>query len=706
MPKKFHHQFIVYILFSFYSVTLYSQNKTISKKININTTNKYVRCATTQKLEEAIKNYPQILEKRAEIETHTQTWIQQNNNKRSASIITIPTVVHVLYTVNNQNSAMSDSRIKEQIDILTNDYRRLNSDKSKTPNAFTGVAADTEIEFCLANIDPQGNITTGITRTKTSVSNIGSTNKYYSTSKGGIDAWSPDSYLNIWVCELGGGVLGFTYPPGGAPNGADGVASGMDFFGKTGATAPYNKGRTTTHEVGHWLNLEHIWGDDNGCNGSDFVNDTPNQGASNFGCVSFPHISCNNGPDGDMFMNYMDYSDDACMNIFTQGQKNRMRSVLETGGYRSKLATSSGCSGTPSIKPKANFSASNIKILKGDCINFSDLTTNSPTSWKWTFQGATPSTSISQNPTNICFNSSGCKDITLIAFNSGGSDTIIKACYIDVVENLYCDTSFSNFGSQSTPTLYGSDQWGYISGHNNYNDLAKADFYTINGTAVTINGAKIHFTKAYAGSSTSSVWLKIWDGKSGSPGSVLKSKKVNISTLNLYPTETFITFTNPVLITGNYFIGIEFSPNGTPQDTVALIQNTDGESSMNTAWEKQGNGSWHAFNETPVSWGITTSLAIWPIVCTQFPTAVNEIYQNLDFSVFPNPAKETITISLEEIETKNFNIKVFDILGKQIMETKSNQETITIDVSNFSKGVYFLNVSTNKENAIKKIILN
>merc|ERR1711974_33936 len=144
------------------------------------------------------------------------------------------------------------------------------------------------------------------------------------SSKGGSDGWNRDSYLNIWVCNLSSGILGYAYPPGISAN-LDGVVIGYKYFGDQGTVSfPFNKGRTTTHEVGHWLGLSHVWGSGGGCT-SDNINDTPLQDGPNYGCPNFPELSScsgqDNGPNGDMFMNYMDYVDDRCMMMFSAGQK-------------------------------------------------------------------------------------------------------------------------------------------------------------------------------------------------------------------------------------------------------------------------------------------------------------------------------------------------------------------------------------------------
>ena len=163
-----------------------------------------------------------------------------------------------------------------------------------------------------------------------------------SAATGGADAWPADQYLNLWVCRLAGGLLGYAQFPGG-PAATDGVVVTHTGFGTTGtAAAPFDRGRTTVHEVGHWLNLRHIWGDDfGGCGGSDLVADTPNQGGSNVGVPTFPTVSCANGPNGDMFMNYMDYVDDVAMVMFSAGQVTRMQAALD--GPRSSIGTSISC---------------------------------------------------------------------------------------------------------------------------------------------------------------------------------------------------------------------------------------------------------------------------------------------------------------------------------------------------------------------------
>ncbi|HUZ61267.1 MAG TPA: M43 family zinc metalloprotease [Hanamia sp.] len=255
-------------------------------------------------------------------------------------VIVVPVVVHILYNTNDQN--ISDVQVLSQIVSLNNDYRRMNADTVNTPAPFKSVAADTRIQFCLAKVDPQGRSTTGIIRKFTSTTQFIPNDDMKFSSKGGDDAWDATKYLNIWVCNLFGQTLGYAVMPGGPPAN-DGVVVCYDAFGTIGnVIAPYNKGRTLTHEIGHWLGLRHLWGD--AYCGDDGIADTPPQETSNSFCPTFPHLSsCSINSYGDMFMDYMDFTDDGCMNMFTQDQKAEMRSLFALGNVRNSFLNSSVC---------------------------------------------------------------------------------------------------------------------------------------------------------------------------------------------------------------------------------------------------------------------------------------------------------------------------------------------------------------------------
>jgi hypothetical protein len=297
-------------------------------------------CGTNEYMHHLAVQHPEMETERMKIEQHTRQYMQQGE-KKTRTIITIPVVVHVVYNLAVQN--ISDAQINSQMLVLNKDFRKLNTDFVNTPGSFQPLAADCQIEFVLAKRDPNGDSTTGITRTFTNTTSFTANNNVKNAVTGGKNAWPATQYLNIWVCKLSGGLLGYGQFPGG-PEATDGVVISYKAFGTSGAALPpFNKGRTATHEIGHWLNLFHIWGDDGGgCAGSDLADDTPNQGAENTGVPVYPHISCNNAPFGDMFMNYMDYSDDIAMTMFTINQKARMDALFTAGGSRFALLSSQG----------------------------------------------------------------------------------------------------------------------------------------------------------------------------------------------------------------------------------------------------------------------------------------------------------------------------------------------------------------------------
>ncbi|MGV1004794.1 MAG: zinc metalloprotease [Candidatus Nanopelagicales bacterium] len=285
-------------------------------------------CATLEVHRRLLRFDRGYAERRAEIETLASLYAKGRRTGTRSGITVIPAVVHVVWNTPEQN--ISQAQIESQIAVLNRDFRMANSDVASTPAVFSPLCADARVQFELARTDPAGNPTTGIIRVRTAKTSFDADDTVKAAATGGSDPWPSGVHLNIWVCRLGGGLLGYAQFPGG-PAATDGVVIRDSAFGDTGtATAPFDLGRTSTHEVGHWLNLHHIWGDDDsGCAGDDLVADTPNAAGPNTGTPTFPHITCNNGPNGDLFMNYMDYTDDAAMFMFTHGQVTRMQACLE-----------------------------------------------------------------------------------------------------------------------------------------------------------------------------------------------------------------------------------------------------------------------------------------------------------------------------------------------------------------------------------------
>ncbi len=313
------------------------------------------KCGTVQ-YQELLKNHITSQAHRPDFENWLQKKIRQKNFQKEGMMsvfnaeddsLTIPVVVHIIHNGENigTGSNISDARVLSQIEVLNEDFRRRNADSVNTPAMFQSTAADTKINFVLAKRDPEGLATNGIVRKK------GDLKQYAMIDNWQLKAnsyWPSEDYLNIWVAPLKNSLLGFAqFPqsetePGLEESSAykytDGVVIDYEYFGLNEDVSPFSKGRSATHEIGHFLGLRHIWGD-GGCDEDDFCEDTPNADDPNYGCPSEQVISCGSI---NMFQNFMDYTNDVCMNIFTHNQKERMRAVLENSPRRASLLTSKG----------------------------------------------------------------------------------------------------------------------------------------------------------------------------------------------------------------------------------------------------------------------------------------------------------------------------------------------------------------------------
>jgi hypothetical protein len=286
------------------------------------------RCGTTEYMNWLMQQDPELEMKIQKMNEQTGQIVLDDPDYLSAETITvIPCVVHVVWNTSQQN--ISDQMVESQIEILNEDFRRMQGTNGWNTHPD---GDDTKYEWRLATVDPDGEPTNGITRTFTTVSSFGTNNAVKYTASGGHDAWPSDKYCNIWVCNLSGGLLGYAQFPNGNPE-TDGVVILYSAFGRNSPAFPYHMGRTTTHELGHWLWLYHTF--QNGCTPpGDYCDDTPYVDNPNFGCPT-GHMSCGTL---DMIENYMDYTDDLCMNIFTMDQDDRMD--VAVNNWRSDMLVS------------------------------------------------------------------------------------------------------------------------------------------------------------------------------------------------------------------------------------------------------------------------------------------------------------------------------------------------------------------------------
>ncbi|WP_234733046.1 M43 family zinc metalloprotease [Tellurirhabdus bombi] len=573
------------------------------------------KCATMQ-MDSALRIRHPEMGSRSDFEKSIQERVNQiqklqKTGRLAAVVLTIPVVVHVVHNGEAVGSGrnISAAQVQSQLETLNEDFRRKPGTRGYNDNP---VGADIEIEFCLAAVDPQGR-----TMTERGIDRVNGNRASWSRSdiEGVLKPstyWDPEKYYNIWVTDLseatsGGIVVAYAQfpsasnltgmPPNGGAASTDGVVVNYWAFGNSEKgnfpvlRAPQNLGRTLTHETGHWLGLIHIWGDSN-C-GNDFVDDTPTQASASNGCQK-GRVSCNTT---NMVENYMDYSDDACFNIFTMGQKARIRAVMDISPRRANLITSSVCGITVAGRPAANFRADRQRILLGAQVRFTDLSTNFPTAWEWTFEGGTPATSSEQNPV-VTYNQPGKFKVTLVASNSAGrSEPVVREQYIEVLNVGLC-TDQTNFNGTRTVIRYPNGT-GYVAGQNNRGTKAVSEFFNNDLGYVNLSSASLRFgvAKAARGANTEAIVnVVVWNarGFQSGPGAILETKEVPLRVIlddvaNNRPTN--ITFDRNVPLSGLPFhIGIQLTY--AAGDTVALMTTRDGEALNATSWRQNTKNEW------------------------------------------------------------------------------------------------------------------
>ena len=614
-------------------------------------------CAAEEVLAQQLLDNPAMLQEIRNIENHTQKFIQEGAASDRA-VITIPVVFHVVYYNSTQN--LSDAKLMSQLDVLNADFRRTNADAGNTPAAFQGVAADCEVSFCLATQDPDGNASSGIQRRSTTVNGFGTNDNVKFFSSGGLNIWDRSKYLNIWVCNLSGGLLGYAQFPGG-PAATDGVVCDYAYFGTIGATPPFDKGRTATHEVGHWLNCYHIWGDDgSACTGSDGASDTPNQADEHYGCPSFPKISCSNGPNGDMFMYYMDYTDDACMNVFSAGQKSRMQSLFSSGGARQSLASSPGCNEPSGCGTPEGLAATNITQTSATC-NWNAVGGATTYTFEWK-KNSDPTYTLVPNLTGTTHTLNGLTSGTLYDYR-------VKAI---------CNGQESSYGSAQFTTAFNcSDQYET----NNTNATAKS---------IPINTA---FTAQIA-TTTDKDYYKFGNTSSQ------KNIKVELTTL---PFDYDLK-----LYRGTALVGT--SENGGTANELIILNNAT-VSSNYKAYVYGYNGAWS--NTQCYTLKASRSSSAWRSDSST-EGGVEEIsldvqFENAGFGLFPNPATDQVMVDMPLETEGKVSVSILDPSGKTALAQQKmlvkGENQFTFDISSLLNGVYFVQVRNGEIAKTRKLVV-
>lgn len=658
------------------------------------------RCGAMQNLDRLVSRDASIPTKMNQIEEFTK--IKRATSRNNNNLITIPVVFHVIYYEDAQN--IPDKLVHSQLTVLNEDFRRKNLDASKTPWMFQGLAADTQIEFCLANVDPNGFVTSGITHTRTEVSLFSPNDEMKFKESGGRNAWPTNDYLNIWVCPLKDGLLGYAQFPEGGPKETDGVVIGVPYCGRPGTGDPlYRLGRTATHEVGHWLNLRHIWGD-GACDEDDLVDDTPMASEPNTGkaipCGYNTNNSCfeDNKDMPDMIQNYMDYTSDMCMNLFTKGQKDRMRELFVPGGFRESLLWSKGCSGD-GIKPTCADNYQNGDEQKIDCGGSYCLkcplevcqSRGASSSYEWI-------DSVRFNVyTNYSGNNSGYGDFTdqTLKFNSG------TTVYFDLFPG-FLDEKYKEFWSV----------WVDYNQDKDFNDEGELVYSTHSGTSEAIT-SYFKIPEHVEGETKMRIVMKFVDEDSPDlpttcssfPYGETEDYTVSFSSKCKYP-----SFIRSTVLSDNT-VRVTWEPNNALEYIVEFR-------SPEHTWRKltTTNNSIFIHNllkNTVYTYRIRTkcsdgSSSISPSKTFRLGGRYgSRINKQETIAISPNPTINKLTVSISEGHQIS-SYKVFNTIGEVCLENRLVAKELTnkevIDVNLLGSGIYFLAVKNNQTTNIIKFI--
>ncbi len=677
--------------------------------IVFSTTIASAQCGTDLRAQAQYKNqisegghFSDIIESQRDFEFEEITGL-----KTKKAIRTIPVVFHVVHTYGPEN--ISKEQIEDQIRILNEDFQRLNKDTSSTRSIFKDRASSFDIEFKLARVAPDGSCTEGITRHYSELTN--EPHGFDGSKVVGI--WDYTKYLNIWVVNsiddgdgnANSNILGYAVFPGDR-NAAtrDGIVMRADRVGTIGIANVGDRGRTLTHEVGHWLGLYHPF--QGGCNGQgDRVSDTPPVKEASFGCPKSNNSCSTDSPDElDMVENFMDYANGSCMNAFTKGQKTRADGYLAnltTRGRNISAANiiATGVNTNPNCGPIADFWTENSRtvICEGGSISFEDLSYNGDvTSRTWTFSGGTPSVSTFENP-SVVYNTVGVYQVELEVENSSGKNKVSKTAFITVLpkEANQIAPYGQDFTSSGSTVGWGLEKiqdfgWSRVtfvgySGNqslmcrissgtqmgNRYSlELPPVDM-SAHGTPVYLN-----FRHAYArsNSTASEVMLMMVSEDCGVTWKTFKGINAN-NGLATGPTSVGWTPSN-------------VNDWGSNQVDLSAYANSKNLMIRMDIVSQSGN-----------------SVFIDDVNIGQFALSTPSYVNGVDLNIMPNPAQNQIEVNLDN-KFSSFKVYIVDITGRLLLHQNLSQNYKTISTEDLPNGVYTVLVDSDKNRWSKKLVIN
>ncbi len=689
------------------------------------------RCYAEEHRLELAKKEPSLEIKRAAYEAELDNYIAANkNNKQAQATKIIPVVVHVLHVGGIEN--ISKAQIDDQIRILNEAYSFTNANKSGIPSQMLPICGAANIEFRLANLDPNGNCTDGVTRTYTNLTNQTANRDDVK----GVIYWPSNKYLNIWLVKgiessgtgtSGGIILGYAQFPGFGAITTDGLVVRHDYFGTIGTASAGDLGSTTVHEAGHWFNLRHIWGDQP-C-GTDLVSDTPpHQGANQSFCPAYPwhpNNTCGGGPDGEMYFNYMDYTTGGCQAAFSIGQGTRMNAALNssTSGrnnlWSAANLTATGVANvTPNAcAPKAEYTPTNYKVIcKGQSVIFKDNSYNGvPTSYSWSFQGGTPATSTNVTDT-VIYATAGVYDVTYTATNAFGSSTKTKTGYIVVTNDVATPAAIYSESFEDPSTF--NQKWIAI---NKDGDAAKFQ----NSAATGFTGTHSMVLNNFFGNS------KLSDEVLSSPIDFTNVNSAQLSFRYAFATQTSTDNDKLELYVqtdcNSGFIGTSKftkTANAAGVSNLSPIANNDVFTSYvpvaadASEW-KQATVSLGAIANKPFirfklvfTGGRGNNLYVDDVQITNLIMSVkNNTTLVNSFSTSPNPATTQAVVNFELEKSSPVELNVTNLLGQTVIKVvagnlNQGQHNYDINTSKLTSGVYMIVLTSNGSKTVKKLIVD
>lgn len=657
----------------------------------------------------AERNNPDVARTRQQLEEFTRHFDKNKLlHKRNSGAPTyiIPVVVHIVHDCGPEN--ISDAQVFDMMRIINEDYAKLNTDTINIVPAFQGVAANCEIEFRLARIDNNGNCTNGIDR-------IQSTKTYDADDASKLNPWPSDKYLNIWTISNFGsshaGAAAYAYYPGAAPTGKDGIISLHNYVGSIGTSSP-GSSRTITHEIGHWLNLQHVWGSTNqpavAC-GDDLVGDTPETKGHTPGNCNLNDMSCNSGIIENV-QNYMEYA--YCPNMFTEGQKLRMLTALNSSvGNRDNVWSTTNLIATgidvplAPCSPTAAFCVDTKFICEGSSVTLTSRSLNLDsigTSYLWSINGATSSNPTSET-TSFTFPTAGTYDVTLTVTNSTGSNTFSAPAMI-IVSPLV--------GTSAAPIVEGFEsitvpggEWAVINDGGSAwqqstiaSHLGTTSMRLQNFTGNTSGTNDVIVTATYSTLNTTNVALNFWLAAALRSSSSADALKIYGSTNCGATWGLRKTLTGSTLTTTGSNILTNFTPTAAQwaQQNVSLGSSYNNKSNVRFRFE--------------FSYVNANNVYIDDINLTG-TVGLNEISISPDnVSVYPNPAENNAIVKLTVERKSTVSISIVDVLGQVVYsrtdsDLEPNEYILDIPLTGINSGVYYIKLNSENQQLTEKLII-